>query len=343
MKTFKGSEDLKTSISESDLFAQQLQALVQKWQLHKVESIQSLWSGYGEIARYHSETLNQSVIIKQVSPQSRSSHPRGWNTSLSHERKVFSYQAELNFYRHYAPVFLDSQACPIPKLLDHIQQGDELALLLEDIDAAGFSLRKTHLSVEKIKHCLSWLAQFHGAFLNVKPEGLWRTGCYWHLNTRPDEYEAMPESSLKHHARDIDERLHNARFTTLVHGDAKLANFCFSAAPLNPSTVAALDFQYVGAGPGIKDVMLFLGSCLDAQALFDHEQELLHHYFSTLHKAVVQANPQLEFTQLEEEWRDLYCFAWADFHRFLTGWKPDHFKINAYMQAQTQMCLDLIR
>ena len=67
-------------------------------------------------------------------------------------------------------------------------------------------------------------------------------------------------------------RTGNCKFKTIVHGDAKLANFCFSH---DLSNVAAVDFQYVGGGCGMKDVAYFLGSCLNDQELRTTENELL--------------------------------------------------------------------
>jgi hypothetical protein len=42
---------------------------------------------------------------------------------------------------------------------------------------------------------------------------------------------------------------------------------------------------------------------------------------------------------LQQEWRSLYPIAWADFYRFLLGWSPSHYKINPYMQKQTDIAL----
>lgn len=318
--------------------------MTKKWQLQKLHTIQSLWSGYGEIARYQSKKAAKTVIIKRVQPPSEVDHPRGWNTSLSHERKLHSYQSELNFYCHYLPLLPDISLCRVPTLLDYVNEGEQLALLLEDVDAAGFKLRKNKVKTHDIKACLSWLAKFHGFFLNRSSEGLWPVGSYWHLATRPDELKAMPDGPLKEYAFEIDKHLRDGRFQTLIHGDAKLANFCFATefSNINSQSVAALDFQYVGKGPGIKDVMLFLGSCLHAPDLFNTEKQLLDHYFSTLRQVIQKHHPDKDYKSLEAEWRELYSFAWTDFHRFLAGWKPDHVKINAYMEAQTQQCLSQI-
>ena len=61
--------------------------------------VQSLWSGYGSIDRIGLEGTDvQSVIVKRVQPGD-GGHPRGWNTDLSHQRKLKSYQVESQWYR----------------------------------------------------------------------------------------------------------------------------------------------------------------------------------------------------------------------------------------------------
>ena len=34
--------------------------------------------------------------------------------------------------------------------------------------------------------------------------------------------------------------------------------------------------------------------------------------------------------------RSVYRVAWADFHRFLKGWSPGHWKINSYSERVTK-------
>jgi hypothetical protein len=298
--------------------------------------MQSLWSGYGEISRYFSPRLNRPIVVKHVCPPAQSAHPKGWNTSAGHQRKLQSYEVEARFYRDYA-LHCDG-FCFVPKLLAQDQELQQQWLILEDLDDAGYTGRKTQLSAEDIKPLISWLAYFHGRFMQKSPEGLWPIGTYWHLATRQDEFQQMPSSALKDHALAIDHSLNQAQFLTLVHGDAKLANFCFSQG-LASNAVAAVDFQYIGQGVGIKDLVYLLGSCFDQQALYDHELSLLQEYFKQLQQALKHYQTGLELGPIEQEWRDMYALAWADFHRFLLGWSPEHFKINDYMLNQTKIAL----
>ena len=69
--------------------------------LKQTEVIQELWSGYGEIARYAlSDSEQHSIVIKHICLPEHTSHPRGWNTDTSHERKVKSYKVESNWYQY---------------------------------------------------------------------------------------------------------------------------------------------------------------------------------------------------------------------------------------------------
>lgn len=295
------------------------------------ETLQQLWSGYGAIERYAlSGSEIGSVILKRICPPAQGSHPRGWNTDRSHLRKLRSYEVETEWYRNWAGQC--TKACRVPHCYAVSQEAGEVWLLLEDLDAAGFRRRHQSVSIEQLRICLSWLAHFHARFLGVAPAGLWTTGTYWHLETRPDELIVLREEDNKLHAaaEAVDRMLRETRFQTLVHGDAKLANFCFSD---DSNAVAAVDFQYVGGGCGMKDVAYFIGSCLSEADCDRLEAPLLDQYFETLRSALPTS---VDFVALETEWRPLYRVAWTDFHRFLKGWSPRHWKVHNYSERISQ-------
>lgn len=312
---------------------------------NKEQIIQSLWSGYGEVARYKLEGgICESIVVKHVTLPDTVTHPRGWNTDLSHLRKIRSYQVECAWYEHYAPSC--DPASRVAKCFGSSSTENEYLMLLEDLDANGFPLRKKQASIEDMKACLNWLAQFHAQFIydtskvsNKAFKGLWDVGCYWHLDTRPDELEALSDLELKHAAVTIDRILKTCRYQSIVHGDAKLANFCFSN---DSQQVSAVDFQYVGKGCGMKDVAYFIGSCLDSDGCEKHASRLLDFYFQYLEKALAQGQSNISFNLLEKEWRSMYAVAWTDFQRFLKGWSPGHWKIHKYSEEMTKQVLNQI-
>ncbi|MEM7699148.1 MAG: oxidoreductase family protein, partial [Verrucomicrobiota bacterium] len=182
-----------------------------------------------------------------------------------------------------------------------------------------------------------WLANFHATFLGVEPLGLWETGTYWHLETRPDEFAALDHQLWIEAAPLLDRRLREARYQTFVHGDAKLANFCFSP---DLQSVAAVDFQYVGGGCGMRDLAYFVGSCLTEDECAEAESSILELYFAELRSCLAAKNRTVEINNLEEEWRTLYPIAWADFHRFLLGWSPGHWKLHHYSESIARRAIE---
>ena len=134
----------------------------------------------------------------------------------------------------------------------------------------------------------------------------------------------------------IDQKLNASPFQTFVHGDAKLANFCFSK---DGKSVSSVDFQYVGGGCGMKDVAYFVGSCMYEEDCERLEDQVLDFYFTELRKAIELKKGIIDFDALEQNWRDLYPFAWTDFHRFLKGWSPGHWKINSYSERLARKVL----
>jgi aminoglycoside phosphotransferase (APT) family kinase protein len=195
---------------------------------------------------------------------------------------------------------------------------------LEDLDAAGFPERRRSADGDTLDRCLAWLAAFHATFFASPPDGLWATGTYWHLATRREELGNVGEKGgwaerLSALAPRIDAKLASGVHRTLVHGDAKLANFCFA----RDGRTAAVDFQYVGGGCGMKDVAyLVSGEPGEARAVDT--------YFGHLRRELDARS--IEAAPVEEEWRELYPFACADFYRFLAGWAPDHFARDRHAQ-----------
>lgn len=287
-------------------------------QISGIEKIQNLWSGYGSLNRVL--LGDKSVILKLIKFPEGSNHPRGWNTDISHQRKEKSYRVEMNWYQNHND---EIESAYSPRLIAHGEtKNNEKWILLEDLKEKDF-YPKSSITWEETKLCLKWLANFHSHYLGKSPDGLWEIGTYWHLETRPDELKAMDDPELKKAAQLIDYKLNSAKYQTFVHGDAKLANFLF-----NKNEVAAVDYQYIGGGVGIKDVAYFMSSIYYEDELQENEQKCLDVYFE-----------ELKNKEVEMEWRELYPWAWCDFYRFLKGWSPGHYKINSYSEMMKNKVL----
>jgi len=266
-----------------------------------LERIQTVWGGHGELVRYALEGADRpSVVVKHIRP--------GKGSGRSHDRKLRSYQVEQAWYSQPEWAETCGDACRVAKCLHVGREGGEWTFVFEDLDAAGFGRRHDYPTGQRMDACIRWLAAFHARFMGQRPRGLWKIGTYWHLKTRPDEHRAMARGPLRDAAGAIDARLNAARWQTVIHGDAKPANFCFSR---DGRSVAAVDFQYVGGGCGVKDLAyLFTGE--DPGTV----RRGLDLYFKTLRQDLSGADGKA----VEAEWRALYPWAWADFHRFLEGW-----------------------
>ena len=141
----------------------------------------------------------------------------------------------------------------------------------------------------------------------------------------------QPNDILKKVAKQLDDKLEKARYKTIVHGDAKVANFCFGKLSrvhsldqgeqekdANNIAIAGLDFQYCGNGVGVRDVAYFLGSVYTDDELAICADECFDYYFAVLSAPAC----------VEEEWRSLISVCFADFERFMRGWNPGGWKFH---------------
>lgn len=282
--------------------------------------LQNLWGGYGELWRLGLRGGSvASVILKCVVPPERA------QSSTSDRRKRRSYEVERAFYQQ------DFRGCDTDCRMAACYGVEAPLLLLEDLGTAGFRPGRP----PNIRAGLRWLAHFHSRFLGGGHPGLWEQGSYWHLETRQDEWQGMPAGRLKQSAVAIDRCLRQARYQTLVHGDSKPANFCWHG----DGTAAAVDFQYVGPGCGIRDVAYFLDCCLSYTGSEDQVEGWLDFYFEVLDQALRRDGHQAD--GLEAEWRELFPVAWTDYCRFLLGWgRPS--ALSPYSEKQMERALRLI-
>lgn len=300
--------------------------------IRSIEKMQSLWSDYGAIFRLRLQGADfASVVVKCITLQEKDKHPRGWATNRSHQRKLKSYRIENYWYENYAGTLPNS--VKLPRLLYSEHKTTAQVLVLEDLSIFYPELKHT-CTFQEAKAVVKWLAGFHAHFINSSAKGLWSTGSYWHLETRPEEWGAMKAGWLKEKASEIDRALNQAKYQTIIHGDAKVANFCFSP----NEQVAGLDFQYVGKGIGVKDLAYFIGSCFSSDECERFEDALLNYYFEQLGKSIRTLNSR-DREGLEKEWRTLYPIAWADFNRFLMGWVPDHQKLHKHALTKNKEAL----
>ncbi len=145
----------------------------------------------------------------------------------------------------------------------------------------------------------------------------------------------MPSGPLKESAQALDSLLKNARYQTLLHGDAKPPNFCWNAQGL----AAAVDFQYIGPGCGIRDVALFISRSLTGDKPEEAVERFLSFYFEALDQAIRQDGHKVDTGELEKEWRQLYSVAWADYARFRLGWTKSP-TLSPYCQRQVVLAMD---
>ena len=286
-----------------------------------IVEIASVWKGYGKVFRVYLENYEVDSAVVKVTYGVRDQ-----NFSESHYRKQLSYKVETVWYQALGTAEFGFRT---PRYLGNFKGSGYSGLVLEDLDTAGF-VGTDGVTDVQTKFSLQWLQAFHSTFLGQSYEWVWERGGYWHLDTRKTELAQMPEGPWKDNARQFDLALSRSIPLTLLHGDAKVSNFCW-----NGSQAAAFDFQYVGKGAGIVDVMLFLRRVLGENPESGKVEDWLQFYCDCWLRESRTSLPWLK------SWIDLFPIAWADYDRFRLGWSP-RAKVSAFGQQQLQKGLILL-
>jgi hypothetical protein len=315
-----------TDFHLSDALSERVLETTGAKQIENTRVIQALWKGHGHVLRLKLMSgAYTSVVLKLVNRMSDDCIQGEDAESL--ERKKRSYLIERNWYQMTQQD--KSLNCRFPRFLASGSLAQTDWLLLDDLAQAGYSLQKRELNPTEISACVSWLAHFHVRFLGQAPHKLWPMGTYWHWATRQKEWQRMSDLPLKKAAYLIDQKLNQAHYQTWLHGDAKPANFCFSN---QGSDVAAVDFQYIGGGCGMKDLAYFLSACLSEKECPERLPVYVDEYFKVFKQALESEHANIDFIALEKEWRALFPLAWTDFYRFLLGWMPTNTRAMPYSQ-----------
>ncbi|KAJ3272540.1 hypothetical protein HDV01_005492 [Terramyces sp. JEL0728] len=278
--------DLRLSEYELDLinrieFQERQLKLFPELDIKKVETVCTLWSGYGTIYRFHLPT--KTLICKHINP------PR--DNSVSHQRKLKSYQNELAFYQLEKPNH--------PPLPEFISSPKPNCYLLSDI-SVEYPFPSGDLATKELELALSWLAKFHSYWFKKVPFS--EKGSYWHVDTRQQELQQMKNKKLQSIAQQLDEQIHSSKFKTLIHGDFKSENIQF-----NDSSCVVYDYQYAGSGLGAQDVCYLLtSSARDTNSI----DKLLAFYFSEL---TIDGYTYDQFLQD-------FDLCLLDYIRFMDGW-----------------------
>jgi hypothetical protein len=322
--------------------------------------IAQLWAGYGTIHSFvisFDDGTTLPLVIKRV-------NPRQGDSSISHQRKLKSYMVEANFYNQIAPQ-LGSRHCivPIPySIRNKDSPAKSFQFILSDL-STDYSSSYSSLDRKDTLSALSWLAKFHSAFyqdpivtscgtcssdndIRDDDEGsnsqiVWSSGGYWHLKTRLDELKSVDPSmgnkfSCFHPNNSqlafmIDERMNesSSKSFTLVHGDYKKDNILFSNDGGNNSgECAVVDFQYCGAGYGMKDVVMLIVSSVSRSTLLEMgEESLLAFYHQEFIKFHEQNSDYDGNSSTTDEgffnfgaMRKQYELSLLDYVRFMSGW-----------------------
>lgn len=251
----------------------------------QAKSIASLWAGMGNvytlsIALTDGDSL--TIVAKRVTLPARCDN-------IGDQRKKNSYDVEAAFYLRGHAERLIAVGCAVPRpLYVEASRGEGVTICMTLLE--GSSRFRGDAATRAF---VVWIARLHATYWGQRADeacgegpggGLQKQGCYWHLDTRPDEHARMGTSGwmgrLRLAARAIDLRLKADPMQSVCHGDAKGANIMYTTDEGGSTIPLVYDFQYCGKGAATKDLAYFFN--VEACPSPREEELLLQLYYTEL-------------------------------------------------------------
>ena len=196
------------------------------------------------------------------------------------------------------------------------------SLLLDDFSEANGWHQVVQTDLAQTQATLQAFARMHAFFwLGNKTEALasslWPIATYWDQAKQPtDQANRLsshlsrfvadfgdPEVSeatrrkdygvlLASHAERLEREVHQGEKQTIIHGDAKSANFFYKTSSSSEEglDVGVIDFQWTGRGLCATDVAYAMWACPQSQVL-DQEQQLVEYYHGQLVQELAKLEP----------------------------------------------------
>ena len=319
----------------------------------RARSIASLWAGMGTVytlAITPASGAPVTLCAKRVSLPDECD-------SIGDQRKKDSYDVEAAFYSRGHAERLIAAGARVPFPLHVEARAGGVTIVMTQLEGSS----SAHGEAEAF---VTWLATLHATYWGERSDvacgaegGLQAQGCYWHLDTRPDEHRRIRDPRMKlvrgargrrrrrraestamfnapsrarpmaarappprvrsQAARAIDLRLKADACQGVCHGDAKGANILYARDDSGACVPLVYDFQYCGKACVTKDLAYFF----NVEAGHGDEARLLQLYHRELCTRLDEhgdAPPSLEALETSLE------LAIADWRRFsevgLGGW-----------------------
>lgn len=267
-----------------------------------------------------------------------------------------NYEREVRFYQNAAG--LTPMRTPFVYLAD-ISGSDRFVLVLEDLSSwiPGDQIRGC--SPTQARDCVAALAQLHASFWDRVDDG--------RLDWVPDSYRSVMSDGLQQGAEALYEpfltlfadvvppslrgakdryvealpgmqRWINTAPRTLIHGDFRMDNLFFGAAP-DHAPVACCDWQASLRGKGIHDVAYLLSGSVPIADRRTEERSLIGQW----HEALIQRGvSDYGLDQAWEDYRRAVLYLWTYAVVIGGGLDPDNPRGKEWLQHMVQRCATAI-